>query len=194
MDFATLLTGGAQPVVRDPVTAVVTRSDETGVWVSTEGGDLAHPIGPCRGFAEDAGVDVGTNVLLVWTDDGPWALVGGSPSGGFVTIGQLEEAIELVGIQLAGKEDALPEGGTADTFLDGTKNWAAPPGAFVHEQSFAGASTTWVIPHGQGTKALSVYTENSLGREIEGLVTYPDDDTIHVTFFHAQTGLARVWR
>ena len=64
---------------------------------------------------------------------------------------------------------------------------------YVQETTFASAATTWVITHGQGTKGLSVYTEDTLGNEIRGDVSYPDDNTIHVTFFHAQTGKARVF-
>lgn len=68
-------------ITRDPSTATVARIDEEGTWVSVQGADPRQPIGPCRGgarlvdgdlFPADPIITVGTNVLLVWTNDGPW--------------------------------------------------------------------------------------------------------------------------
>lgn len=66
-----------RPVVSmpGPATGRVVRSDESGVWVAPLGSDVARPIGPCRGAV---GIAVGTLVLLVQTDQGPW--VAGSES------------------------------------------------------------------------------------------------------------------
>lgn len=67
-----------------PETARVVRSDASGVWCAPLGGDTRHPIGPCRGgkrpvfvadpapHTEVQALSVGTVVLLVHTDDGPW--------------------------------------------------------------------------------------------------------------------------
>jgi hypothetical protein len=80
---------------------------------------------------------------------------------------------------------------------DGTPIDAGPvigaDGGFEMEQSFAVANTVWDFVHGQGTNAVNVYTQNSLGVEIRGEISYPNDDTVRVTFYHAQTGLGRVW-
>ena len=61
------------------------------------------------------------------------------------------------------------------------------------EMTFASATTPWVFPHMQGTKAISVYTENSLGDQIKGDISYPDEDHVQVDFFYPQTGLMRVF-
>lgn len=64
-----------------PATAVIARVDVDGTWVTIPGDDPRQPYGPCRGgsrddgtgtIVPDAGMTVGTNVLLVWTADGPW--------------------------------------------------------------------------------------------------------------------------
>ncbi|WP_369053903.1 hypothetical protein [Kineococcus terrestris] len=65
----------------------VTRSDETGVWVTTIGQSQLHPSGPCKGARYDVLVDVdgrqelrstalpiGTLVAWISTEDGPWVL------------------------------------------------------------------------------------------------------------------------
>jgi hypothetical protein len=72
---------------RGPVTARVVRSDASGVWCTPLGGDVRHPIGPCRGAtrraftaADGTGhrhdsveqLPVGMVVLLVFTDERPW--------------------------------------------------------------------------------------------------------------------------
>jgi len=55
------------------VTALVVRSDSTGVFAAEVGGDPRSPIGPCRGAAPGGTrLPVGTVVLLVRTDLGPW--------------------------------------------------------------------------------------------------------------------------
>lgn len=71
-------------IERAPTTATVARIDREGTWVSVPGADPRQPLGPCRGGAhvaaggegelvpEDSPLVVGMNVLLVWTDDGPW--------------------------------------------------------------------------------------------------------------------------
>jgi len=66
-------------------------------------------------------------------------------------------------------------------------------GGIVVEQSFASASTDWLIAHNQGTKGVSVYTENGSGVPIRGDITYPDLDHVNIHFYYAQTGLARVF-
>lgn len=62
-----------------PATARVVRSDTSGVWCAPVGGDTRHPIGPCRSATA---VAVNELVLLVLTDDGPWALLPGSEGTG----------------------------------------------------------------------------------------------------------------
>lgn len=66
-------------------------------------------------------------------------------------------------------------------------------GVTPYERHFASALSVWDFPHNLGTKALSVYTENASGKQIEGLVEYVDDDNIRVTYFHSQTGFGRVF-
>lgn len=66
-------------------------------------------------------------------------------------------------------------------------------GGFEQEQTFATASDTWIMAHMQGTKGVNVYTENSLGAEIRGDISYPDDDHVQVTFYYPQTGLMRAF-
>ena len=66
-------------------------------------------------------------------------------------------------------------------------------GGYLQEQSFPAATTSWTITHGQGTKGMSVYTQNSLGVPIRGDISYPDDNTVQVDFYHPQTGLMRVY-
>lgn len=66
------LTGRAPKVItREPVTARVVRSDETGVWVVPLGGDMRYPIGPVRGPGV---LGLGDIVLLVFTQERPWVL------------------------------------------------------------------------------------------------------------------------
>lgn len=83
---------------------------------------------------------------------------------------------------------------------DGTPVNAGPiPGGggggtgYLQEQSFATASTVWVMNHGQNTEALNVYTEDADGNKITGYVTYPDDDHVQVEFYKPKTGLMRVF-
>lgn len=83
---------------------------------------------------------------------------------------------------------------------DGTPVDAGPiPGGggsgtgYEQEQTFASPANDWIMNHGQNSKAFHVYTENSLGVEIKGDITYLDDDQIKVHFYHPQTGLMRVW-
>lgn len=72
--------GIPQPGTRGspPATARVIRSDTSGVWATPLGADTRHPYGPCRGahrrdaLGELEQLPVGTLVLLVLTDDGPW--------------------------------------------------------------------------------------------------------------------------
>jgi len=67
--------------------ANVTRSDSSGVWVTPLGGDENHPSGPCRGGTRPTLIPsgdgvalarerlpIGTRVLYVVADDGPWIL------------------------------------------------------------------------------------------------------------------------
>lgn len=73
-----VLAGTPRTIDRPPATARVVRSDATGVWVAPLGGDVRHPIGPCRGGTRPASgggterLPVGTVVLLVWTTERPW--------------------------------------------------------------------------------------------------------------------------
>lgn len=64
---------------------------------------------------------------------------------------------------------------------------------FEIEQLITSASNSWVCVHGQGTKAVNVYTEDSLGNVLRGDVSYPDDNSVQVDFYYAQTGLMRVF-
>lgn len=66
-------------------------------------------------------------------------------------------------------------------------------GGFFLEQSFAVASSSWVITHGQGTYGLSVLAFTPSGQPREGAVSYPDPDKVQIDFFHAVTGFARVF-
>ncbi|GAA4117389.1 hypothetical protein GCM10022215_17960 [Nocardioides fonticola] len=53
---------------RGPVTARVVKVDPTGAWASPLGTSTDSPVGPCLGPSPA----VGSVVLLVFTDDGPW--------------------------------------------------------------------------------------------------------------------------
>lgn len=66
-------------------------------------------------------------------------------------------------------------------------------GGYFHEQTFVTATNPWEHIHGLGTKGVSVYTEDSSGEELEGNVTYPDDNTVRVTFAFNMTGKFRVF-
>ncbi|WP_369070013.1 hypothetical protein [Kineococcus terrestris] len=68
-------------------TGRVTRSDSTGVWITTAGQSEAHPSGPCRGGHRPAlatvdgtprlqreQLPVGVTVAFVSTTTGPWIL------------------------------------------------------------------------------------------------------------------------
>lgn len=57
-------------------TAQVVRADESGLWVVEIGGDPRHPVGPCRGGWTSNGTRVppGALVILVETEEGPWAV------------------------------------------------------------------------------------------------------------------------
>ncbi|WP_432542314.1 hypothetical protein [Kineococcus sp. SYSU DK002] len=73
----------APPVPR-ATSGNVTRSDSTGVWVTAQGGDQNHPSGPCRGAVRPVlaqggattyePLPIGTRVLYVSGDDGPWVI------------------------------------------------------------------------------------------------------------------------
>lgn len=71
---AGLLNPDLRPAAVAPAqTALVVRSDSTGVWCVPAGGNRSAPIGPCRGGAPGrTRLPVGTVVLLVRTDYGPW--------------------------------------------------------------------------------------------------------------------------
>ncbi|MBZ5736499.1 hypothetical protein K8Z61_18565 [Nocardioides sp. TRM66260-LWL] len=80
-----LLSGTPPRLDRPPVTGQVVKVDDIGSWVAPIGTIADSPIGPCRGPA----TAVGDVVLLVWTDDGPWAIPqtaastgGGTPARG----------------------------------------------------------------------------------------------------------------
>lgn len=78
-----ILTGGGSPRLdRPPATATVVRSDATGVWVAVLGADIRHPTGPCWGARDHTGhqLAVGTVVLLVSTDQGPWVAAWDTPT------------------------------------------------------------------------------------------------------------------
>lgn len=75
------------PTVPRATSGSVTRSDASGVWVTATGGDENHPSGPCRGATRpvlvtagttvslvDVLLPIGTRVLYVVADDGPWIL------------------------------------------------------------------------------------------------------------------------
>lgn len=82
-----LLAGRPTRTTHEPRTARVVRV-AGGTFVVPYGSDPRHPIGPCRGPA----VEVGDEVLLVWTEDGAWALSETSSTGG----GELPELPDLV--------------------------------------------------------------------------------------------------
>lgn len=62
-----------------------------------------------------------------------------------------------------------------------------------HEQTFNTASNIWVISHNKGTTNLSVQAWDLNGDEIEGDVSYIDDNTIEIEFYYPQSGIARAW-
>lgn len=82
MGFDQLVDRQPAKITRDPVTATVVTSDDSGVYVVPIDGDNRHPIGPCRGASryalnEDGDLvtrplSAGVVVLLVFTDAGPW--------------------------------------------------------------------------------------------------------------------------
>lgn len=68
MDLDQLATGKPRTIPRPPVTGRVVKI-AGGVWVTPIGGDLRHPIGPCRGGVAAV---VGDVVLLIFTQERPW--------------------------------------------------------------------------------------------------------------------------
>lgn len=81
MGFDAILEKRPSQITREPVTATVVVSDNTGVHVAPVDSDNRVPIGPCLGATRPALVDgelvdrqlpVGAAVLLVFTDAGPW--------------------------------------------------------------------------------------------------------------------------
>lgn len=86
-DRAVLRRPPASPAAPRAMSANVTRSDSSGVWVTPQGGDQNHPSGPCRGALRLSPfqpgqttpqayerLPIGTRVLYVVADDGPWIL------------------------------------------------------------------------------------------------------------------------
>jgi hypothetical protein len=64
---------GSPSVLARPATALVVRSDSSGVYAAPVGSDPRSPIGPCRGAAPGGvRLPVGSVVLLELTDHGPW--------------------------------------------------------------------------------------------------------------------------
>ena len=94
-DFDELLAGRPRPTAATAAagTAVVVRSDSSGVWCSLLMADRRHPVGPVRGAtyrritscSEPAHthpleqLPVGTEVYLMSTPDGPWVLAHHEP-------------------------------------------------------------------------------------------------------------------
>lgn len=66
-------------------------------------------------------------------------------------------------------------------------------GGWVYPRTFASPLYVWDFPHNQGTKAVSVITWDNTGTEIQGEISYPDNDTIRVTFYYPQTGSGEAW-
>jgi len=58
---------------------------------------------------------------------------------------------------------------------------------YVHTQGVA--STSWVIAHSLGKKP-SVTVQDGSGNDVEGAVTYTDDNNLTITFNTAFTGVA----
>lgn len=87
MGLDTLLNIPAKPssTGSGPQSAVVVQSGPEGVLVSEIGGDARHPVGPCSGATRRTAtgalqrLPVGTRVLLVHTDDGPWVAAHDEP-------------------------------------------------------------------------------------------------------------------
>jgi hypothetical protein len=66
-------------------------------------------------------------------------------------------------------------------------------GGFYAEYGFASPSKTWVINHNQGTFGMVVETVDQAGATVIGEVTYPDVDTVVVSFYYPASGTARVF-
>lgn len=69
------------------------------------------------------------------------------------------------------------------------------PGLHVFNHAQASASATWTIVHNLGRKPVSdilVDFEGSLQKILPLYFTYPDDNTMVVTFASAHTGVARL--
>jgi microcystin-dependent protein len=79
LDAFEQLRGTPPTIQRDPFTGVVTKADETGIWVAALGDDHRVPVGPCRG---DQDIVAGATVLVVWTQERPWAITADPAAAG----------------------------------------------------------------------------------------------------------------
>lgn len=75
-----------------PLTGVVTRVDDAGIWVVPLGGDMRTPIGPCRGTSD---ATQGAVCLLVFTQDQPWAYVGDDTTAPVTSVAGKTGAVTL---------------------------------------------------------------------------------------------------
>jgi len=64
---------------------------------------------------------------------------------------------------------------------------------YFFEQVITTATNPWIHVHGRGNKGVTVYTEDALGDEVEGNVSYPDNNTVQVDWFFDMTGTFRVF-
>jgi hypothetical protein len=83
------------------------------------------------------------------------------------------------------------------THFGGAQGIQGPPGPaytpYKQDFGFASALTTWTIAHNQNRKSLSVYAVDTNGDELVAEVLYPDNNTITLTHYYAQTGTATVY-
>lgn len=71
LDAFAQLRGQPPKIERTPMTGRVTKVDADGIWVAPLGSDNRVPVGPCRG---NALIGTGDVVLVVWTQERPWAI------------------------------------------------------------------------------------------------------------------------
>lgn len=97
-------------------------------------------------------------------------------------------------MQVVVEEDAFTIIDVAEQGPEGPQGNPGPPGPrgedgghYLHPQ--AEPSAQWIIPHNLGFKP-NVTVLDSAGTEVEGSVSYPDDNTVIITFSSAFSGQA----
>ena len=76
--------------------------------------------------------------------------------------------------------------------ISGPPGPPGPPGpsgaSYVHQQAMA--DNVWTIPHGLGLYPAGIVVVDSSGSDVEGDVSYPDINTVTLTFTYPFAGTA----